>query len=79
MMSAHVSAEAGEAPSCASDARPEKPTTCPTRQRVVAAGVSITGVGGVLPTLMATVETSLNPPLSVTRRLTVTTVAALAL
>jgi hypothetical protein len=54
-----------------SDACPENATLWPTRQRRVAAGVSMTGDGGVLPTVMVTLAVSCRPPASVTRSLAV--------
>jgi hypothetical protein len=49
MISDQVRADAGRVPSCASVAWPEKLMVSPTAQVRLAEGVSITGVGAVLP------------------------------
>ena len=67
-MIAQLNAEAGSAPSSASVACPEKLIRLPTLQVVVATGVSITAVGGVLgvPTVTKTEAVPVAPWLSVT-------------
>jgi hypothetical protein len=71
-MTSHESAEAGKVPSCASVVWPEKLTMSPTAHVRLEEGVSITGVGGVLPapTVMVTGALSDEIPCeSVTRSL----------
>jgi hypothetical protein len=69
-----VSRLAGRAPSWASVACPEKAIGSPTFQRSAAAGVSMTGTGGLFggPTVTRVVTVSEAPAGSVTRRPTVT-------
>ena len=64
--SVHVSAEAGNAPSCGSVAEPLKLMRSPTFHVVPAVGVEITGVGGLLPTLMTSLSVPVANPASVT-------------
>src|ERR671919_115759 len=64
----HESADAPSVPCWASLAWPEKVMTSPTFQVVLAAGVSITAAGGVLPAEIVTDDVPLAPDGSVTRR-----------
>ena len=68
----HASRAAGSAASCQSRALPEKESGSPTAQVVPAAGVAIVATGGA-PAVTVTVVVPCRPPLSVTRRPTVTT------
>src|SRR4029453_3703026 len=61
MISDHVSADAGSAPSCTSVAWPAKETASPTRQVKLDAGESITPVGAVLPAGTGTDGVGLRP------------------
>src|ERR687892_41225 len=64
----HESADAPSVPCWASLAWPENVMTSPTFQVVLAAGVSITAAGGVLPAEIVTDDVPLAPDGSVTRR-----------
>ena len=60
---------AGNVPSCASVAWPEKLIGSPTFQVRLGPGESMTAIGAVLPTVMVTCVVSIEPWSSVTRRL----------
>ncbi len=72
IVTCHDSRLGGTLPSWASEADPLKKISSPTSQVVPAAGVSITGTGGVLDAEMTTESVPVSPPGSVTRNPAVT-------